>query len=93
MLSWEPRHLRSPPDQEPQRGSVTRTALRQRSARDGTALGSDGAFDALSLISNLPQRGKEAEGAKKGFNLCHLCTFAPLRQTERRQKQVPGIIE
>ncbi len=38
MLSWEPRHPRSPPDQEPQRGSVTRTALRQRIARDGTAL-------------------------------------------------------
>jgi hypothetical protein len=34
VLSWEPRHPRSPPDHEPQRGSVTRTSLRHRIATD-----------------------------------------------------------
>jgi len=41
-------------------------------------------------FSNLPQRGGEAEGAENEFKLCQLCTFAPLRQTERRQAQHAG---
>ncbi len=40
--------------------------------------------------SNLPQRGGEAEGAENEFNLCHLCSFAPLRQTERRHAHHAG---
>jgi hypothetical protein len=47
VLSWEPQHPRFPPDHEPQRGSVTRMSLRQRIARDGTALRSGNVMGAV----------------------------------------------